>query len=140
MVFAAAYLRDMIVDMDGYSVTWKRTAADSIVPVGNGVYFAPVKGASLAARAAALSGLLPQEVVVARRAAAWIWGLDVLPPGVDEADWNVELIDPGSCEDPATPITAECVELPADHVTEELDARDDSRSHGFGLRPLAPSI
>lgn len=80
--------------MDGFSLTWKRTTADSIVPVGPGVYFVPVEGASLAARAAALSRLLPEEAVVARRTAAWIRGLDVLPPGVDEADWDVELTAP----------------------------------------------
>jgi len=78
--------------MDGFSLAWKRTAADSIIPVGPGAYVVPVKGASLTARAAALSRLLPDDVVIARRTAAWIWGLDVLPPGVDEADWDVELI------------------------------------------------
>ncbi|WUI04215.1 hypothetical protein OHR68_21235 [Spirillospora sp. NBC_00431] len=109
--------------MDGFSLSWKRAGGDLVVPVGGGVYFVPVKGASLAARAAALSRLLPQDVVVARRAAAWIWGLDVLPPGVDEADWNVELITPGSAENPRARITAESVELPAEHVTEEFDVR-----------------
>ncbi|TMQ90281.1 hypothetical protein ETD83_36125 [Actinomadura soli] len=113
----------MIEDMNGFSLTWKRTSADSIVPVGPGIYFVPVKGASLAARATALSDLLPQDVVVARRAAAWIWGLDLLPPGVDEADWNVELITPGSSENPLSQITAESVELPADHVTEQFGVR-----------------
>ncbi|WP_433468862.1 hypothetical protein [Spirillospora sp. CA-128828] len=111
--------------MDGFSLTWKRTAADSIVPVGPGAYFVPVKGASLAARAAALSSLLPEEVVIARRTAAWIWGLDVLPPGVNEVDWDVELITPQK-SDPAagpSPVTADSVELPADHVVEETDVR-----------------
>lgn len=109
--------------MDGFSLTWKRMAPDTIVPIGPGVYFVPVKGASLAARAAALSRLLPREAVIARRAAAWIWGLDVLPPGVDEADWNVELITPGSSEHPQSRITPESVELPAEHVTQQLGVR-----------------
>ncbi|MFI0406761.1 hypothetical protein [Actinomadura sp. 3N508] len=109
--------------MNGFSITWKRASADSIVPVGAGVYFVPVKGASLASRAAALSDLLPQDVVVARRTAAWIWGLDVLPPGVDEADWDVELITPESAENPPSRATAETVELPADHVAEEFGVR-----------------
>ncbi|TDD15823.1 hypothetical protein E1287_41915 [Actinomadura sp. KC06] len=109
--------------MNGFSLTWKRASAESIVPIGAGVYFVPVKGASLAARAAALSDLLPQDAVVARRAAAWIWGLDVLPPGEDEADWNVELITPGSSENPLSRTTAETVELPAGHVTEEFGVR-----------------
>jgi hypothetical protein len=111
--------------MNGFSLTWKRTAAGSIVPIGRDAYFVPVKGASLAARAAALSGLLPAEVVIARRTAAWIWGLDVLPPGVNEADWDVELITPRTSEtDACLPaFTAENVELPADHVVEETDVR-----------------
>lgn len=109
--------------MNRFGLTWRRTAADSIVPVGEGVSFAPVKGASLAARAAALSSLLPPEVVVARRTAAWIWGLDVLPPGVNEADWDVELITPSTSGDPPSPVTADSVELPADHITEESDVR-----------------
>lgn len=111
--------------MDGFSLTWERTAADSIVPIGPGVYFVPVKGASLASRAAALSSLLPREVVVARRTAAWIWGLDVLPPGMNEADWDVELITPNASENAAgrSTITADNAELPADHVVEEADVR-----------------
>lgn len=109
--------------MNGFTLTWKRTAADSIVPVGDGVYFVPIKGSSLAARAAALSDLLPPEAVVARRTAAWIWGLDVLPPGVNELDWDVELISPNTTGDPPSQVTADCVELPPDHVTEESDVR-----------------
>ncbi|TMR21727.1 hypothetical protein, partial [Actinomadura geliboluensis] len=80
--------------MNGMTLTWKRTPANTVVPVGPGVYFAPAKGASLTARAAVLSGLLPPEAVIARRTAAWIWGLDVLPPGMDETDWPVDLITP----------------------------------------------
>ncbi|SFN29865.1 hypothetical protein [Actinomadura madurae] len=110
--------------MNGFSLTWKRTAA-GIVPVGPGAYFVPVKGASLTARAAALSGLLPDDVVIARRTAAWIWGLDVLPPGVNEADWDVELITPRSPgTDSGVPaFTAENAALPADHVVERSDVR-----------------
>ncbi|NVI90247.1 hypothetical protein [Actinomadura sp. BRA 177] len=107
--------------MDGFTLTWKRTATDSVVPVGPGVYFVPAKGASLATRAAALSGLLQHDAVVARRTAAWIWGLDVLPPGVNEADWDVELITSRtSTSDPISPAT---VELPAGHIMEESDVR-----------------
>ncbi|TDD62121.1 hypothetical protein E1293_44325 [Actinomadura darangshiensis] len=111
--------------MDVFSLTWKRTAAGSLIPVGPGVYFSPVKGASLAARATMLSELLPREVVIARRTAAWIWGLDVLPPGVNEVDWPVDLITPrepdtASC---ASPVSPEDVELPAEHVVEESGVR-----------------
>jgi hypothetical protein len=111
--------------MNGFSLSWKRTAAGAIVPTGPGAYFVPVKGASLAARATALSGLLPEEVVIARRTAAWIWGLDVLPPGVNEADWDVELITPRTSETASGPsrVTADTVEVPAEHVVEESDVR-----------------
>ncbi|TDC48466.1 hypothetical protein E1281_24690 [Actinomadura sp. KC345] len=135
--------------MDGFSLTWKRTAGDSVVPVGPGVYFVPVKGSSLAVRSIALSNLLPKEAVVARRTAAWIWGLDVLPPGVDEADWPVDLITsnklepgpatPASSRSPASsppaslgisssprgpsPVSADTVELPAEHVVERAGVR-----------------
>ncbi|MEV0665753.1 hypothetical protein ACIBI3_28770 [Actinomadura luteofluorescens] len=111
--------------MDGFTLTWKRTAADSIIPIGPDAYFVPVKGGGLAARAAALSSLLPPEVVIARRTAAWIWGLDVLPPGVNELDWDVELIAPRTSEAPPapSPITPDSVELPPEHVVKESDVR-----------------
>ncbi|MEU8305431.1 hypothetical protein AB0C84_17905 [Actinomadura sp. NPDC048955] len=111
--------------MDGFTLTWKRTGADSIIPIGPDAYLVPVKGAGLAARAAALSSLLPQEVVIARRTAAWIWGLDVLPPGVNELDWDVELIASRTSETPPapSPITPDSVELPPEHVVRESDVR-----------------
>ncbi len=105
--------------MNGSSFMWKRTAAGSIVPAGPGVCFTPAGDSSLTARAAALSSLLPREVVIARRTAAWIWGLDVLPPGANEADWDVEVIGPGS----SGPVTADTAELPPGHVLEESDVR-----------------
>ncbi|MES9538492.1 hypothetical protein [Actinomadura sp. NPDC000600] len=107
--------------MDGFTLTWKRTAADSIIPIGPDAYLLPVKGAGLAARAAALSGLLPREVVIARRTAAWLWGLDVLPPGVSEIDWDVEFLTPGTSD--SFPVTADNAEIPPDHVVEESDVR-----------------
>jgi very-short-patch-repair endonuclease len=100
--------------MSGLSLTWKRTA-DTIVPVGVDV----ASGAPLAARAAALSRILPPGTVVARRTAAWVWGLDVLPPGADEADWTIDLIAPTQ----TTPITAETVELAPSHITTESGTR-----------------
>ncbi|OLT26931.1 hypothetical protein BJF79_11915 [Actinomadura sp. CNU-125] len=101
--------------MNGIALTWKRTAENSITPIGPGVYFVPVKGASLETRAAMLSRLLPGEVVVARRTAAWLWGLDVLPPGVREADWPVDLVDPRSSGPQAR--------IPAEHTVERADVR-----------------
>ncbi|QFG26071.1 hypothetical protein [Actinomadura sp. WMMB 499] len=98
--------------MNGFTLTWKRTEG-SIIPIGRGVYFVPVKGATLESRAALLSRLLPEEVVIARRTAAWLWGLDVLPPGVREADWPVDLIDPRR---PGT-------HLPSEHTVERAHVR-----------------
>ncbi|XRQ16287.1 hypothetical protein ACN3XK_37125 [Actinomadura welshii] len=118
--------------MNGFILTWKRVAADSVIPVGPGVYFVPVKGASLAARAAALSDLLPENVVIARRTAAWIWGLDVLPPGVNETDSDVELIhlpppvahsDPPASPHTASPSPAEAPSDSVDSAKAELSAK-----------------
>lgn len=99
--------------MNGFTLTWKRTPENLVTPIGRGVYFVPVKGASLETRAAMLSRLLSDEVVIARRTAAWLWGLDVLPPGVREADWPVDLVDPS---DPETPI-------PPEHTVEREHVR-----------------
>ncbi|MUN39127.1 hypothetical protein [Actinomadura litoris] len=76
-------------------------------------------------RARALSTLLPEEAVVARRTAAWIWGLDVLPPGVNEADWEIEVITPIPSQSTADPpvITADHVDLPPEHVREKAGVR-----------------
>jgi hypothetical protein len=48
----------------------------------------------LRARAIVLSRRLPSYAVVGRRTAAWMWGLDVLPPGVSAAAWPVEVLVP----------------------------------------------
>lgn len=48
----------------------------------------------LRARAAAFSRRLPTYAIVGRRAAAWLWGLDVLPPGVSASTWPVEVLVP----------------------------------------------
>ncbi|WP_067462293.1 hypothetical protein [Actinomadura macra] len=111
--------------MNDFSITWQRGPSGSVVPTGPGIYFTPATGSSLRARAAALSRILPADVVVGRRTAAWIWGLDVLPPGVNESDWNVELITPGPVESAPDPpaITADTVELSAEHVRDEHDVR-----------------
>ncbi|MFB4314342.1 type IV toxin-antitoxin system AbiEi family antitoxin [Actinomadura sp. 21ATH] len=58
------------------------------------------------ARAALIARLAPAGVV-AGRAAAWIWGLDVLPPGRNASEWEVDLA--------RSP--------PAAHVTEEAGVR-----------------
>ncbi|TDB88141.1 hypothetical protein [Actinomadura sp. 7K534] len=132
--------------MDGNSLSWKRTAAGSIVPVGTGVDRIPVNGASLAARAAALSSLLPEDVVMVRRTAAWIWGLDVLPPGVDEADWEIELVMAAGTGNPSgthatSPLASvgamEAVPITSESSETAFDA--SSASPGSALRTLGRS-
>ncbi|MFC5747799.1 hypothetical protein [Actinomadura rugatobispora] len=63
---------------------------------------------STAARAALIGRLRPPKVV-ARRTAAWIWGLDVLPPGPPEPDREIDMT---SGED-----------LPPSHIVEEAGVR-----------------
>lgn len=52
-------------------------------------------GGEFGGRVVAALGRWP-EAVVCRASAAWLWGLDVLPPGVPVAGWPVELmVSPG---------------------------------------------
>jgi hypothetical protein len=60
----------------------------------HGVYTTHDHADDLASRAEALQKVCTREAVVARRAAAWLHGLDVLPPGQDVADWVVEVLVP----------------------------------------------
>ncbi|GAA3959756.1 hypothetical protein GCM10023085_47750 [Actinomadura viridis] len=53
----------------------------------------------------ALPGAALPPKVVARRTAAWIWGLDVLPPGAARMGWELDLVDGAG--------------LPPSHVAEE---------------------
>ena len=126
--------------MEGICLTWQRTASDPIIAAGPADGVVPAGGAPLAARAAMISRLLPSEdVVIVGRTAAWIWGLDVLPPGADEADWDVELVVPAPRDGPSGPsavlsgasraaagFTArpcDAVKVPAEHVVEEGGVR-----------------
>ncbi len=58
--------------------------------------------------------------MVARRTAAWIWGLDVLPPGVNQADCAAEFIRPLGFETDLDPpsLAPENVEVPQEHALE----------------------
>jgi hypothetical protein len=59
---------------------------------------------------AALIGRLGPPRVVARRTAAWIWGLDVLPPGPPVPDREIDM-------------AAADEELPPSHIVEEAGVR-----------------
>ena len=60
----------------------------------HGVYATSDHEDDLRSRSEALQKVCSSEAVVARRAAAWLHGLDVLPPGHDIADWVVEVVVP----------------------------------------------
>lgn len=74
--------------------TWRRTQAGDLVQLTIGAYLPQAEARDLRARASVISRRLPHYVVVCRRTAAWLWGLDVLPPGVSPGDWPVELLVP----------------------------------------------
>lgn len=56
----------------------------------------------LATRAFAVARELP-GVAICRSTAAWLWGLDVLPPGVHERDWDVDVLAPPGLPLPRLP-------------------------------------
>ncbi|WP_019634224.1 hypothetical protein [Actinomadura atramentaria] len=64
------------------------------------------------------------DATVARRTAAWIWGLDVLPPGADPREPPLEVIGGARAGPPAPPWNdPERVPLPAGHVAERGGVR-----------------
>ena len=67
-----------------------------------------------AAGRAALIGRLDPPRVVARRTAAWIWGLDVLPPGPPKPEQEIDMAPDG--------------EPPPSHIVEEAGVRVTSPS------------
>lgn len=69
-------------------------ATGTAVRVRRGAFVAPRDADTLRTRAEALCVVLPEHAAICRRTAAWLWGLDVLPPGVDEHEWPVEVLVP----------------------------------------------
>jgi len=87
----------------------------------------------LATRALAVARELP-GVVVCRATAAWLWGLDVLPPGVRDETWDVDVLTPPGLPLPRLPrirthpgrprdedVTAACGILLTDPVRTAVD-------------------
>lgn len=68
--------------------------------VVHGVYATSDEVDGLELRCRALQKVVPRDGVVARRAAAWLHGLDVLPPGRDAGDWPAELLVPAGSTPP----------------------------------------
>ncbi|GAA4083313.1 hypothetical protein [Actinomadura miaoliensis] len=97
------------------NLTWKRIRNGLAVPVTVDTDLEFERADSLAVRASMISRLLAPHAVIARRTAAWIWGLDVLPPGVNQWQWDVELVRPGHDLPPD--------ELPAEDIVEEAGVR-----------------
>lgn len=56
----------------------------------------------LATRALAVARDLP-GVSICRATAAWLWGFDVLPPGIREQDWDVDILTPPNLPLPRIP-------------------------------------
>ncbi len=70
-------------------------------------------------RARSLRRLLPAGAVVAGRTAAWLWGLDVFPPGQSQADHPLELaLAPGRTPPRCRWARFEALALPADDIAE----------------------
>ncbi|GII55816.1 hypothetical protein Pth03_42050 [Planotetraspora thailandica] len=59
-----------------------------------GAYYTGEHPRALAVRAQIVAAVCGPTTTVCRRTAAWLWGLDVLPPGKDAHDWPVELLVP----------------------------------------------
>jgi len=68
----------------------------------------------LETRCRALRAVLPATAVVGRRTAAWLWGLDVFPPGETQRDRPVELL----AEPPPPWVQDSLLGPPAGDVTE----------------------
>ncbi|GII31790.1 hypothetical protein [Planotetraspora mira] len=57
-----------------------------------GAYYAGDHPRALAVRAQIIAAMSGPTAIICRRTAAWLWGLDVLPPGKESHDWPVELL------------------------------------------------
>ncbi|WP_157431530.1 hypothetical protein [Actinomadura hibisca] len=86
----------------------------------------PDQGTPIADHALAVKPLVPDGAVAARGTAAWLWGLDVLPPGARWTEREVDLILPSGEGPPGD--DPRWVELPEEHVTEESGVRLTSLS------------
>jgi very-short-patch-repair endonuclease len=103
---------------------WRRVRDGLIAPVTRGAYLRPEQIGSLEARASVISRLLSPHMAVARRTAAWIWGLDVLPPGVNAARWPVELVVPPDRTRPRRPgVDVRQARLPPEETAEVSGVR-----------------
>ncbi|MFI0445788.1 type IV toxin-antitoxin system AbiEi family antitoxin [Actinomadura sp. 6N118] len=98
-------------------LTWRRADGGLILPDGM------PSAISLSARAELMSRLLPPQMVIGRRTAAWIWGLDVLPPGTSQAGWKVELLVPPGSEIDHPGCESFETRLRPEHVTVESGVR-----------------
>ncbi|MFC4909940.1 hypothetical protein [Actinomadura gamaensis] len=96
------------------SLTWTKTSDRKIRPLADG-------------RPARLADILPTGAVIARRTAAWIWGIDVLSPGVRPGQWELDLIHPEPAP-PDTPPDPRWAPLPPGHTTTHHGVRLTTRT------------
>lgn len=102
--------------------------AGAMVRITRGAYASPLDADALRRRAETLLAVLPSRAVVCRRTAAWLWGLDVLPPGQTEAKWPVEIVVPAGTSPPRRPgCRSYQADLPPEDVTEVAGVRVTSK-------------
>ncbi|MCP2339499.1 hypothetical protein [Actinomadura rupiterrae] len=96
------------------TLTWTKASDHKIRPLADG-------------RPGRLADILPAGAVIARRTAAWIWGIDVLAPGARPNEWDLDLIlaEPAP---PDTPPDPRWALLPSEHVTTHHDVRLTTRT------------
>ncbi|RFU36419.1 hypothetical protein DZF91_38165 [Actinomadura logoneensis] len=84
-------------------LTWTKASDHTIRPLLDG-------------RPRRLADVLPVGAVIARATAAWLWGLDVLPPGARRGGWELDLVLPPESAPPDAEPDPRRVPLPSDHV------------------------
>ncbi|MEV4254086.1 hypothetical protein AB0J52_13085 [Spirillospora sp. NPDC049652] len=104
-------------------LTWTKAPNHAIRPLLDG-------------RPRRLAEVLPAGAVIARGTAAWLWGLDVLPPGARRGGWELDLILPPETRPPEGDTDggvhgapdARWARLPSEHVTALGDVRLTTRT------------
>lgn len=102
----------------------KLVGTGAVVRVSRGAFAGVSEAETLRGRSEALCAVLPRWAIGCRRTAAWLWGLDVLPPGVAEARWPVEIVVPAGMAPARRPgCRAYQADLPAGDVVDASGIR-----------------
>ncbi|WP_433497772.1 hypothetical protein ACQP1K_23015 [Sphaerimonospora sp. CA-214678] len=70
----------------------RMVATGRLQRITRGGFYAGTDPQALAVRARAVGVATSPDVIACRRTAAWLWGLDVLPPGKGQTQWPVEVV------------------------------------------------